>query len=274
MNSDTLEILRDPRTLEPLDCLTGKDGVFLRNRTTGENFSIRDGIAMFLPDSEVRGFNKKFQRFYDLCAPVYDRMIKSYLYVRKLGDDRQMRMEYLKELEIKEGDRVLEVSIGTGSNLRYLPKNCKYYGLDISHGMLKRCQKNVKAWEQEAALFYGCAEYLPFADESFDVVFHAGGIKFFNDKRRAIQEMIRVAKPASKLLIMDQAEKLAEDVLRVPIARQFFKGLKEMTVAPIDLIPTEMLDLRIDSILNGGCYCLQFRKPALYQVVCSGVAAD
>jgi ubiquinone/menaquinone biosynthesis C-methylase UbiE len=189
-----------------------------------------------------------------------------------MGDDRQMRIEYLQELEIKEGDRVLEVSIGTGSNLRYLPSGCEYYGLDISLGMLKRCQRNVRAWGQKAELFHGCAEYLPFADDSFDVVFHAGGIKFFNDKRRAIAEMIRVAKPGSKLVIMDQAEKLAEDVLRVPIARQFFKGLKEMTVAPIDLVPAEMLDLRLDPVFNGGCYCLQFRKPLRMQTAAS--AAD
>jgi ubiquinone/menaquinone biosynthesis C-methylase UbiE len=188
-------------------------------------------------------------------------MIKGYLFVRRLGNDEGMRTEYLRQLEIKDGDKVLEVSIGTGSNLRYLPPSCHYFGLDISWGMLKRCQKNLKQWKLDFELFFGNAEFLPFADEEFDVVFHAGGIKFFSDKRRAISEMIRVAKPGTKIMIMDQADKIAEDVLRVPIARNFFKGLREMTVAPVDLVPKEMEDVRLTHVLDGGCYLLEFRKP-------------
>lgn len=33
----------------------------------------------------------------------------------------------------------------------------------------------------------------------FDTVFHVGGINFFNDRARAISEMIRVARPGTKL---------------------------------------------------------------------------
>lgn len=266
MQPQVVSILRDPLTLEPLQYVADRGvsertGVLL-NAKTGKEFPVHNGISMFLDDSDLTGSNRKFQKFYDLFAPVYDAMIKSYLYVRRLGSDEQMRVEYLKELEIIEGDRVLEVSIGTGSNLRYLPKKCQYFGLDISLGMLKRCQKNLTKWNVTSELFFGNAEYLPFADEEFDVVFHAGGIKFFSDKARAIKEMIRVAKPGTKIMIMDQADKIAQDVLRVPIARWFFKGLREMTVAPVDLVPKEMEDVKLGYVLEGGCYLLEFRKPA------------
>jgi ubiquinone/menaquinone biosynthesis C-methylase UbiE len=265
MQAEDVTILRDPLTLDPLQYLSDRgkgerSGVLLNTRT-GKEFPVRNSISMFLDQSEVSGTNRKFQKFYDLCAPIYDAMIKSYLYIRRLGNDETMRTEYLNQLEIAPGDKVLEVSIGTGSNLRYLPKTCKYFGLDISLGMLKRCEKNLKKWNLDSELFFGAAEYLPFADNQFDVVFHAGGIKFFSNKRRAITEMVRVAKPGTKIMIMDQADKIAEDVLRVPIAKQFFKGLKEMTVAPIDLVPEDMQDVRLDHVLNGGCYLLEFRKP-------------
>lgn len=265
MKAEDVAILRDPLTLERLqysaDPEHGERSGVLVNTSTGKQFPVRDHISMFLDQSEVKGSNRKFQKFYDLCAPIYDVMIKSYLYIRRLGNDKTMRTEYLNQLEIAPGDKVLEVSIGTGSNLRYLPKTCKYFGLDISLGMLKRCEKNLKKWNLDFELFFGAAEYLPFMDDQFDVVFHAGGIKFFSDKRRAIKEMVRVAKPGTKIMIMDQADKIAEDVLRVPIAKQFFKGLKEMTVAPIDLVPEEMQDVRLDYVLEGGCYLLEFRKP-------------
>jgi len=35
-------------------------------------------------------------------------------------------------------------------------------------------------------------------------VFHVGGINFFSDKARAIREMLRVAKPGSKIIIADE----------------------------------------------------------------------
>ena len=48
------------------------------------------------------------------------------------------------------------------------------------------------------------AEDLPFADNMFDVVFHVGGINFFSDQQKAINEMLRVAKPSTKIMIADE----------------------------------------------------------------------
>jgi len=64
--------------------------------------------------------------------------------------------------------------------------------------MLLKCQQNLIRWDIEADLFVGNAEDLPFTNESVDVVFHTGGIKFFNDRAKSIREMIRVAKPGSR----------------------------------------------------------------------------
>jgi len=54
---------------------------------------------------------------------------------------------------------------------------------------------------------------LPFADNTFDIVFHNGGINFFNDKALAMNEMLRVAKPGSKLLIADETADFMESLL-------------------------------------------------------------
>ena len=51
------------------------------------------------------------------------------------------------------------------------------------------------------------AERLPFKVESFDCVFHVGGINFFTDKARAIKEMIWVAKSGTKIVIVDETER-------------------------------------------------------------------
>ena len=55
----------------------------------------------------------------------------------------------------------------------------------------------------------------PNQDDSFGGVFHIGGINFFDDKKRAIEEMIRVARPGSRILISDEKEKAAQAYERI-----------------------------------------------------------
>ena len=55
-----------------------------------------------------------------------------------------------------------------------------------------------------ADLFLGFAEQLPFEGDTFDVVFHTGSINVFEDRRRAIEEMVRVAKPGTRIVISDE----------------------------------------------------------------------
>ena len=45
---------------------------------------------------------------------------------------------------------------------------------------------------------------------AFDVVFHMGGINFFNDKAQALQEMVRVAKPETKFVIVGETEQITK----------------------------------------------------------------
>jgi ubiquinone/menaquinone biosynthesis C-methylase UbiE len=42
---------------------------------------------------------------------------------------------------------VLEVSVGTGANIPHLRSDSEVFGLDISWGMLKRCQKHLARWK-------------------------------------------------------------------------------------------------------------------------------
>jgi len=127
--------------------------------------------------------------------------------------------------------------------------------------MLKRCQKNLKAWGMEAELFLGAAEYLPFDDEAFDVVFHMGGINFFSDKARAIQDMIRVAKPGTKIMIVDENDPVAQKYETTPIVGKFYGNRREAISAPIDLVPAGMQEVKVRDVCNGDLYCLTFRKP-------------
>ena len=213
-------------------------------------------------ESEPGDLNKKFQKFYDgwasidwILGPIFRFFFKSKLL--------KFRHESLAEDLVKPGDKVLEVSVGMGDNLKYLPKDATYFGLDISKKSLERCKKYLDSWGREASLFAGNAECLPFKDSSFDVVFHIGGINFFDDRGKAISEMIRVAKSGTKIVIVDETEQYVEGwYKKVPFLKQFFQSYdKTRTRAPIDLIPKNMLDIKESLICDNSMYSLSFITP-------------
>jgi len=200
-----------------------------------------------------------------LIGGFYDDFQRVILALRGLDRDAWFRA-CMSLLEVKPGDSVLETSVGTGLNLKYLPKAPEFSdlslsGIDLSTEMLLNCQANLRRWKLDANLYLANAESLPFADSSFDVVFHIGGINFFNNPANAINEMIRVARPGSLLLIADEAEKLSQTTYENILGR-FSRNYREPVVPPIHLIPEEMQEVQLQDLLDGQLYAITFRKPA------------
>jgi ubiquinone/menaquinone biosynthesis C-methylase UbiE len=167
-------------------------------------------------------------------------------------------------LDVKPGDSVLETSVGTGLNFKYLPRGVKLSGLDLSAEMLANCQVNMRRWGMDADLYLGNAECLPFADSSFDVVFTAGAFNFFSDRAKAIREMIRVAKPGSLLMIEDETEEYVKSTYeKIPYTSSFYGDRKQAVTVPVDLVPPEMEDIHVEMLKEGKFYAVTFRKLAV-----------
>jgi len=253
MESEVLSLLCDPDTRYDFEL----EGSTLRNTATGRVYPIRDGIPLFV--STLTGPNLKNQALYDRIARGYD-LVESFRRVVLRKPD--FRREIVSELEVVPGMRVLEVGVGTGANLRYLPQDIDFYGLDISWGMLRRCRKTVKRSRCKAHLFHGEAGRLPFRAEVFDCVFHVGGLNVFSDPARAIQEMIWVAKPGTKIVIADETEKVARtNHQKNRATKANLPPGTENVRCPIDLVPEEMEDIRARELAGGKFYLLSFRKP-------------
>jgi ubiquinone/menaquinone biosynthesis C-methylase UbiE len=262
MKTAVLDILCDPITHGELKVVNGdsRNNFFLQDSISKKRYAVQNDLVFFLEENSLEGSNKKYQALYNKFAPVYD-------FLSKMVEifSRKNRREYLDEIQIDgEGNRILEVSLGTGENLTYLPANNHYFGIDISLNMLKRVVKKIHKRHLTADVFLAQAEALPFKDNSFDVVFHVGGINFFNDKQKAINEMIRVAKPCSQIVIIDETEKAATAGEKMPLISGFFKNRAENIVAPINVIPKEMLGVKLKEVHDGGLFVLSFRKPSEY----------
>ena len=253
MESEVLSLLCDPDTRYNFEL----DGSTLRNTATGRVYPIRDGIPLFV--STLTGPNLRYQALYDRIAPGYDLAEWFYRSVLRKPD---FRHEVIGELEVSSGMRVLEVGVGTGANLRYLPESVDFYGLDISWGMLRKCRRNVRKWRRKARLFHAQAGRLPFRAEVFDCVYHMGGINFFSDPERAIREMIWVAKPGTKIVIADETEKVVKDhYQKNPMTKADFPPGTENVRCPINLVPPDMEEIRAHEVADGKLYVLTFRKP-------------
>lgn len=241
--------------------LAEQDGNEILISAAGERFPIRNGIPVFVKPEELSGANRKYNLLYETIAGFYDdtQRVGGAL----IGMDRDAYVRsYLNRLEVKPGDRVLETSVGTGLNFKYLPRSAHFTGLDLSAEMLARCQENLRRWQMDADLYLGNAEALPFEENSFDVVFHVGGINFFSDRERAIREMVRVAKPGSLLLIADETEEHVQKAYeKMPYTQEFYKNRTTAVSAPVDLLPPGMEEVNVETVWGNRFYALTFRKP-------------
>lgn len=227
--------------------------------SSGERFPIHDGIPDFLKPQDLTGDNLKYNHQYQTIGGFYDDTQRVYAAL-KGGDLGSFFRSYMRLLQVRPGDTVLETSVGTGLNFQYLPEGVELSGIDLSPEMLANCQRNLRRWKMDADLYLGNAESLPFADSSFDVVYHVGGINFFNDREKAIREMIRVARPGSLLLIADETEDYVKQVYEKQPGG-LFKNRKQPVRPPIDLVPAEMREVHLELLMDGLFYALTFRKP-------------
>lgn len=270
MKTSTLEIICCPTchstlSLNTKDEIENVESGDLFCSTCDRKYPIQNGIVHFIQPDELEGSNQHFERYYNRLAPFYTLFSKFALL--PFGGERKARQEILDRLEIA-GGRILEVSIGNGVNLPYLFKmsdSSEIFGIDLSIGMLSKCENLINQQKWPVDLCLATAEALPFRAEMFDNVLHIGGINFFSDKRKAIEEMIRIAQPGCKIVIADEAERFAKQVTRNvnPPSQDLGGGAVETTIHT--LVPTTMQEIRIDGIwkVHGKFhgYCLEFRKP-------------
>lgn len=136
---------------------------------------------------------------------MFDKIVKRYDFLNHLfsfGQDIIWRKKMAKEAIISsENCLVLDLASGTGDSAKELLKRGgKVIAVDISYEMLKVAKKKLKN-----QIFICCASsyQLPFADESFDAVTCAFGIRNMHDTEKALKEIHRVIKREGRVVILE-----------------------------------------------------------------------
>jgi len=114
------------------------------------------------------------------------------------------RVDAIKRMGIKPGDRVLEVGVGTGINADLYPADCAVTGIDLSSSMLEKARERVaRKGVRNVRLLQMDAANLKFADDSFDIVYAPYVISVVPDPVAVTREMRRVCRPGGRIVILN-----------------------------------------------------------------------
>ena len=161
--------------------------------TTGSS-SGKGNLDARIPQSEI--------------AKVYDRVAFVYDIWGKLTESRA-RTRALQVGEIRDGQDILEVAVGTGLAFYEIVKrnpNGKNIGIDLSKGMLDKAAHRLrKLPHTNYSLCIGSAFDLSIQDESVDVLMnnYMFDLISFADMDKVLKEFKRVLKKGGRLILVN-----------------------------------------------------------------------
>ena len=133
---------------------------------------------------------------FDEVAAKYDRAND----VLSLGLDRRWRREVFRALDLRPGERLLDLAAGTGTSSEpFVDAGVLTASCDFSLGML-RVGKQRRA---DLSMVAGDATRLPFADGAFDAVTISFGLRNVVDPVAGLHEMLRVTRRGGRLVVCE-----------------------------------------------------------------------
>ena len=165
---------------------------------------------MDYPQQHIKPYNEdgkkteQVERMFDNIAHAYDKLN----HTLSLGIDRSWRRKAIAWLRPFRPQHIMDVATGTGDfailACRELNPD-ELIGTDISEGMMNVGREKVKQAHLSNKISFvreDCTS-LSFADESFDAVTVAFGIRNFDGLDKGLSEICRVLVPGGHLVILE-----------------------------------------------------------------------
>ena len=170
---------------------------------------------------------KLVEEMFDNIAPTYDTLNH-----RLSWDiDKGWRKKAIRRLAPFSPKKMLDIATGTGDFAILAAQMLhpdQLIGADISEGMMEIGRKKVMAEKLADTISFAKEDCmsLSFADETFDAVTAAFGIRNFQDLDKGLSEMCRVLKTGGHLSILELSEPVT-----LPMKQLF--GIYSHSVLPI-----------------------------------------
>jgi demethylmenaquinone methyltransferase/2-methoxy-6-polyprenyl-1,4-benzoquinol methylase len=157
-------------------------------------------------ESGVDKSGERVREMFRQIAPRYDRMN----HLLSMNVDRYWRWRTVRGLRIEPGYPILDTCTGTGdlalAIARAAPDSVAVTGSDFCHAMLKIARdKRGPAGDASARVEFleADSQSLPFADDTFQCVTVAFGLRNVADTDRGIREMARVCRPGGQVVVLE-----------------------------------------------------------------------
>ena len=258
-HKDFLNALVCPTTHTPLQLsadeksLTSQDGV---------TYDVGDtGIVNMLYPKELLPGDAREQHLYDQAFLRYDRGVSWVFETLNHSDEAATREFMIGLMDLKPGMTALEVGAGTGKDSALILEKVKPGGTavlsDLSPNMLKLAQDKLATDDVNVHYFLGNGSYLPFADDTFDAVFHFGGINTFSERKKAFEELTRVVRPGGKVVIGD--ESIAPWMRNQPTYQTLWKANPLFRAeVPLEDIPPNVENFKLHYIFGNAFYVMEY----------------
>lgn len=148
---------------------------------------------------------ERIQQMFGAIAPRYDFLNR----LLSFGIDRRWRTKAVRLLKYREGSRILDVATGTGDVALEIalrtPDSVKITGADFCREMIELGVVKVAAspFAGRIDLKVAPCEDLPFANDTFDSITIAFGIRNVVDRKLGLAEMWRVLRPGGRMIILE-----------------------------------------------------------------------
>lgn len=156
------------------------------------------------PYSEEGSKKAQVSTMFNRIAPYYDLLNR----VLSLGIDRSWRTKAINLLKDEHPKMILDVATGTADvalETARLLNPTHITGIDISTQMLDIGRQKIQArgLDKIIQLQEADSENIPFADNTFDAITVAFGVRNFEHLDKGLSEMLRVLKPGGKAIILE-----------------------------------------------------------------------
>ena len=150
-----------------------------------------------------------------------------------------------QSLDLEDGDRILEVGVGTGVSLAFCPDNVHVEGIDFSDSMLRQARQKLDdgGIGSNVVLSKMDAHELEFGDNVFDHSLVAHALSVVSKPERVLSEMKRVTKVGGKICIVNHYSKGRSLALGMwnPLRKRLGLGMKVDFLELIDDLGMEVL---------------------------------
>jgi len=158
----------------------------------------------------------------------------------------------LHEYDRFAAQRVLDVGCGNGYVLsRYAAAGAKVCGVDLTTKAIELTRKRFQLLNLEGDFRIAEAEYLPFADRTFDCVTCMGVLHHVPDTERSVAEIRRVLKPGGRLIVMVYHRNSALYRIRFPIDSLLKRKSIQQLVNEVDGVGNRKGDVYSRAELRG-----------------------